>query len=335
MQRVYVGFLQPSFAAQVWALVGHYGVAWDDAFWSGWVLARSWLPARRTRMQQFYDADSQKLQPGSVMEDDLTVAGLGRTELENLLSRLLEQTGASLSALVTEQKHSAAADDDSPPSPLVTELPTEDDTPPWLVDAARHLDELKETDSVQPGRGHTTQLSLAKPAPGCRLGLRLQHFEGVVIVLAVQPDSAAAAAGLRVGDRLLEVAGAEVTSGDQVAALLGDAAGAVTISVLRPEPPEPPREEEAEPSPASPTPPAAELAARAEQHKLEAWAHEQKATRVEEQEEQAKRTAQEEAALARARAVWQSLDASAREQLSALPFPAARALLWTCTPCRR
>ena len=291
-------------------------------------------------MQQFYDADSQKLQPGSVMEDDLTVAGLGRTELENLLSRLLEQTGASLSALVTEQKHSAAADDDSPPSPLVTELPTEDDTPPWLVDAARHLDELKETDSVQPGRGHTTQLSLAKPAPGCRLGLRLQHCAGVVLVLAVQPDSAAASAGLRVGDRLLEVAGAEVTSGDQAAALLRGAAGAVTISVLRSEPPEPARGEGAEAgaSPASPSSPAsraAELAARAEQHKLEAWAHEQKATRAEEQEEQAKRTAQEEAALARAHAVWQALDTSAREQLSVLPFPAVHALLWTCTPCRR
>ena len=303
-------------------------------------------------MQQFYEPNSEtnKVLP----EDDLTVARLGRSELENLLSRLLEETGASLSALVAEQKHSAATDDDTSPSaslsPMVTEPQrakpamaaggtgawvaqpqTEDDTPPWLVDAARHLHELKETDSVQPGGGHTTQLSLAKPAQGCRLGLRLQHFEGVVIVLAVQPDSAAAAAGLRVGDRLLEVAGAEVTSGDQVVALLGDAAGAVTISVLRPEPPEPPKEE-AEAPPASPV---AELAARAEQHKLEAWAHEQKATRVEEQEEQAKRTAQEEAALARARAVWQSLDASAREQLSALPFPAARALLWTCTPCRR
>ena len=303
-------------------------------------------------MEQFYEpnGETNKVLP----EDDLTVARLGRSELENLLSRLLEETGASLSALVAEQKHSAATDDDTSPSaslsPMVTEPQrakpamaaggtvagvaqpqTEDDTPPWLVDAARHLHELKETDSVQPGGGHTTQLSLAKPAQGCRLGLRLQHFEGVVIVLAVQPDSAAAAAGLRVGDRLLEVAGAEVTSGDQVAAMLGDAAGAVSISVLRPEPPEPPKEE-AEAPPASP---AAELAARAEQHKLEAWAHEQKATRVEEQEEQAKRTAQEEAALARARAVWQSLDASAREQLSALPFPAARALLWTCTPCRR
>ena len=293
-------------------------------------------------MQQFYEpsGDHDKIPP----EDDLTMAKLCRSDLENLLSRLLEQTGASLSALVAEQNHSEAAFDGTPPraplSPLVTELQrspsaaTEDDTPPWLVDAARQLHELNET-GIQPGGGHTTQLSLAKPAQGCRLGLRLQHFEGVVIVLAVQPDSAAAAAGLRVGDRLLEVAGAEVTSGDQVAALLGDAAGAVTISVLRPEPPEPPREEEAEPSPASPTPPAAELAARAEQHKLEVWAHEQKATRVEEQEEQAKRTAQEAAALARARAVWQSLDASAREQLSALPFPAARALLWTCTPCRR
>jgi len=307
-------------------------------------------------MEQFYEpnGETNKVLP----EDDLTVARLGRSELENLLSRLLEETGASLSELVAEQKHSAATDDNTSPSaslsPLVTEPQrakpamaaggtgaaqervllqpqTEDDTPPWLVDAARHLHELKETDSVQPGGGHTTQLSLAKPAQGCRLGLRLQHFEGVVIVLAVQPDSAAAAAGLRVGDRLLEVAGAEVTSGDQVAAMLGDAAGAVSISVLRPEPPEPPKEE-AEAPPASP---AAELAARAEQHKLEAWAHEQKATRVEEQEEQAKRTAQEEAALARARAVWQSLDASAREQLSALPFPAARALLWTCTPCRR
>jgi hypothetical protein len=289
-------------------------------------------------MQQFYEPNGATNK--TLPEDDLTVAGLDRSELENLLSRLLEQTGASLSALVAEQEHSA--DDDSPPSaspsPLVTELQsaaaTEDDTPPWLVDAARHLHELKETDSVHPGGGHTTQLSLAKPAQGCRLGLRLQHFEGVVIVLAVQPDTPAAAAGLRVGDRLLEVAGAEVTSGDQVAALLGDAASAVTILVLRPEPPEPPKEE-AEAPPASSASPAAELAARAEQHKLEAWAHEQKATRVEEQEEQAKRTAQEEAALARARAVWQSLDASAREQLSALPFPAARALLWTCTPCRR
>ena len=41
--------------------------------------------------------------------------------------------------------------------------------------------------------------------------MRLQHFEGVVIVLAVQPDSPAAAAGLRVGDRLLKVAGVKVT----------------------------------------------------------------------------------------------------------------------------
>jgi len=269
-------------------------------------------------MQQFYEpsGDYNKILP----EDDLTMAKLCRSDLENLLSRLLEQTGASLSALVTEVQRSPSA--------------TEDDTPPWLVDAARQLHELKETDSIQPGGGHTIQLSLAKPAPGCRLGLRLQHCAGVVLVLVVQPDSAAASAGLRVGDRLLEVAGAEVTSGDQVAALLRGAAGAVTISVLRSEPPEPPRGE-ARASPASPASRAAELAARAEQHKLEAWAREQKATRAEEQEEQAKRTAQEEAALARAHAVWQALDASAREQLSVLPFPAVQALLWTCTPCRR
>ena len=176
-------------------------------------------------MQQFYEpsGDYNKILP----EDDLTMAKLCRSDLENLLSRLLEQTGASLSALVTEVQRSPSA--------------TEDDTPPWLVDAARQLHELKETDSIQPGGGHTIQLSLAKPAPGCRLGLRLQHCAGVVLVLVVQPDSAAASAGLRVGDRLLEVAGAEVTSGDQVAALLRGAAGAVTISVLRSEPPEPPR----------------------------------------------------------------------------------------------
>ena len=295
-------------------------------------------------MQQFYEpsGDCSKILP----EDDLTMAKLCRSDLENLLSRLLEQTGASLSALVAENR-SEATFHGTPPraplSPLVTELQrspsaaTEDDTPPWLVDAARQLHELKETDSIQPGGGHTVQLSLAKPAPGCRLGLRLQHCAGVVLVLVVQPDSAAASAGLRVGDRLLEVAGAEVTSGDQVAALLRGAAGAVTISVLRSEPPEPPRgEARASPaSPASPASRAAELAARAEQHKLEAWAREQKATRAEEQEEQAKRTAQEEAALARAHAVWQALDASAREQLSVLPFPAVQALLWTCTPCRR
>ena len=295
-------------------------------------------------MQQFYEpsGDCSKILP----EDDLTMAKLCRSDLENLLSRLLEQTGASLSALVAENR-SEATFHGTPPraplSPLVTELQrspsaaTEDDTPPWLVDAARQLHELKETDSIQPGGGHTIQLSLAKPAPGCRLGLRLQHCAGVVLVLVVQPDSAAASAGLRVGDRLLEVAGAEVTSGDQVAALLRGAAGAVTISVLRSEPPEPPRgEARASPaSPASPASRAAELAARAEQHKLEAWAREQKATRAEEQEEQAKRTAQEEAALARAHAVWQALDASAREQLSVLPFPAVQALLWTCTPCRR
>ena len=292
-------------------------------------------------MQQFYEpsGDCSKILP----EDDLTMAKLCRSDLENLLSRLLEQTGASLSALVAENR-SEATFHGTPPraplSPLVTELQrspsaaTEDDTPPWLVDAARQLHELKETDSIQPGGGHTVQLSLAKPAPGCRLGLRLQHCAGVVLVLVVQPDSAAASAGLRVGDRLLEVAGAEVTSGDQVAALLRGAAGAVTISVLRSEPPEPPRGE-ARASPASPASRAAELAARAEQHKLEAWAREQKATRAEEQEEQAKRTAQEEAALARAHAVWQALDASAREQLSVLPFPAVQALLWTCTPCRR
>ena len=290
-------------------------------------------------MQQFYEpsGDYNKILP----EDDLTMAKLCRSDLENLLSRLLEQTGASLSALVAEQNRCEATFHGTPPraplSPLVTELQrspsaaTEDDTPPWLVDAARQLHELKETDSIQPGGGHTIQLSLAKPAPGCRLGLRLQHCAGVVLVLVVQPDSAAASAGLRVGDRLLEVAGAEVTSGDQVAALLRGAAGAVTISVLRSEPPEPPRGE----ARASPASHAAELAARAEQHKLEAWAREQKATRAEEQEEQAKRTAQEEAALARAHAVWQALDASAREQLSVLPFPAVQALLWTCTPCRR
>jgi hypothetical protein len=298
-------------------------------------------------MQQFYEpgGDHDKIPP----EDDLTMAKLCRSDLENLLSRLLEQTGASLSALVAEQNHSEAAFDGTPPraplSPLVTELQrspsaaTEDDTPPWLVDAARQLHELNET-GIQPGGGHATQLSLAKPAQGCRLGLRLQHCAGVVLVLAVQPDSAAASAGLRVGDRLLEVAGGEVTSGDQAAALLRGAAGAVTISVLRSEPPEPARGEGAEAgaSPASPSSPAsraAELAARAEQHKLEAWAHEQKATRAEEQEVQAKRTAQEEAALARAHAVWQALDTSAREQLSVLPFPAVHALLWTCTPCRR
>ena len=296
-------------------------------------------------MQQFYEpsGDYNKILP----EDDLTMAKLCRSDLENLLSRLLEQTGASLSTLVAEQNRCEATFHGTPPraplSPLVTELQrspsaaSEDDTPPWLVDAARQLHELKETDSIQPGGGHTIQLSLAKPAPGCRLGLRLQHCAGVVLVLVVQPDSAAASAGLRVGDRLLEVAGAEVTSGDQVAALLRGAAGAVTISVLRSEPPEPPRgEARASPaSPASPASRAAELAARAEQHKLEAWAREQKATRAEEQEEQAKRTAQEEAALARAHAVWQALDASAREQLSVLPFPAVQALLWTCTPCRR
>jgi len=252
-----------------------------------------------------------------MQQDDLIIAGLGRSELENLLRRLLKQTGvsvdASLSTLVTERQHSTA---------------TDDDTPPWLVDAARHLHELGENDSVQPTGGHTTQLSLAKPTQGCRLGLRLQHFKGVVVVLAVQPDSPATAAGLQVGDRLLEVAGAEVTSGDQVAALLGGATGAVTISVLRLEPPEPPAEE-AEASPASL---AAELAAQAEQHKLEAWAHEQSATRAEKQEEQAKRAAEEKAALARARAVWRSLDASAREQLSALPGSAARALLVRTVP---
>ena len=293
-------------------------------------------------MQQFYEpsGDYNKILP----EDDLTMAKLCRSDLENLLSRLLEQTGASLSALVAEQNCSEATFHGTPSraplSPLVTELQrspsaaTEDDTPPWLVDAARQLHELKETDSIQPGGGHTIQLSLAKPAPGCRLGLRLQHCAGVVLVLVVQPDSAAASAGLRVGDRLLEVAGAEVTSGDQVAALLRGAAGAVTISVLRSEPPEPPRGE-AGASRASRASRAAELAARAEQHKLEAWAREQKATRAAEQEEQAKRTAQEEAALARAHAVWQALDASAREQLSVLPFPAVQALLWTCTPCRR
>ena len=225
-------------------------------------------------MQQFYEpsGDYNKILP----EDDLTMAKLCRSDLENLLSRLLEQTGASLSTLVAEQNRCEATFHGTPPrallSPLVTELQrspsaaSEDDTPPWLVDAARQLHELKETDSIQPGGGHTIQLSLAKPAPGCRLGLRLQHCAGVVLVLVVQPDSAAASAGLRVGDRLLEVAGAEVTSGDQVAALLRGAAGAVTISVLRSEPPEPPRgEARASPaSPASPASRAAELAARAE-----------------------------------------------------------------------
>ena len=244
-------------------------------------------------------------------EGPVTVAGLGRSELENLLSRLLVQTGSSLGALI-EQKQSAA---------------TDDDTPSWLVGAARHLEDLKQN-SVLPTGGHTTQLSLVKSPQGGRLGLRLQHFEGVVIVLVVQPDSPAATAGLRVGDRLLEVAGAEVTSGDQVATLLGDAAGAVAISVLRLEPPEPPTEEAEEPTAS----PAAQLA-QAELHKLEEWAQEQTATRIEKQQEQEEEAAQEEAALARARAVWQSLDVSAREQLSALPIPAARALLVRTSTC--
>jgi len=118
-----------------------------------------------------------------------TVATLGRDEMEALLRNLLARTGTSLDAALLLAKHEqepAAA--------------SEDDTPAWLVDATRQLHELKAEEPKaheQPTGGHTMQLTLEKPAQQCRLGLRLQYFEGVVLVLAVQPDSHAAAAGLR------------------------------------------------------------------------------------------------------------------------------------------
>ena len=232
-----------------------------------------------------------------------SVAALRRDEIETLLCDLLARTGTSLDAalLLSKQQQQQQA--------LGSDAIAEgcDDTPAWLVDATRQLHQLQAEEEVrpheQPTGGQPMQLCLAKPAPQCRLGLRLQHFEGVVVVLAVTPSSPAAAAGLQPGDRLLDVAGTEVTSGDQVAALLSDAVGSVPLLVLRPE-----RPDGAETAPA----PAAEAdsAARAAQQKLEEWAREQRPSL-------AQRAAEEDAALCRARAVWAALDASAREELSA------------------
>ena len=68
-------------------------------------------------MQQFYEpsGDYNKILP----EDDLTMAKLCRSDLENLLSRLLEQTGASLSTLVAEQNRCEATFHGPPPRALL------------------------------------------------------------------------------------------------------------------------------------------------------------------------------------------------------------------------
>lgn len=64
------------------------------------------------------------------------------------------------------------------------------------------------------------------PAPPPRLGVRLEENEGVVRILEVSPGSLAEKIGLKAGDRLLEVAGTNVsTSGTVVSAVRAQPAG--------------------------------------------------------------------------------------------------------------
>ena len=81
--------------------------------------------------------------------------------------------------------------------------------------------------------GEPMMLTLFKPEQSSKCGMRLHSVLSDVHVLAVGPDSLTAAAGVLPGDRLLQVAGRDVESGDQVGMLLSQAVGEVPIVVLR------------------------------------------------------------------------------------------------------
>ncbi|HTQ38016.1 MAG TPA: M28 family peptidase [Pirellulales bacterium] len=74
------------------------------------------------------------------------------------------------------------------------------------------------------------------PSPAGRLGItwdETQSRQGVLQIAAVAPDSAAAKAGLKMGDRILNYAGSELTGVEQLRQLVLATQGTVPIKVLR------------------------------------------------------------------------------------------------------
>lgn len=80
--------------------------------------------------------------------------------------------------------------------------------------------------------GTYRQLTLEKPIRESRLGLDIQATTpGHVVVCEVVPGALADRAGLTVGDRLVQINGAQVRSMDHAAGLLQSAMGAVALVV--------------------------------------------------------------------------------------------------------